>query len=98
MRGLQTQVILNKLDAKPWEVLKISDLGDIKGAGDEDSFLMNWWEGTYSRVFDAQLFETISKEFHLLEEIVAFMSINVAFVMVLEKKALIEKINFGDTQ
>ena len=50
------QVIMNRLDAKPWEVLKISALGDLMGVGDENSFLMYRWEGAYSRVFDAHFF------------------------------------------
>ena len=44
-RGRCPQVILNRLDAKPWEVLEIYDLGVLKGVGDEYLFLMNWWEG-----------------------------------------------------
>ena len=44
VRGHHPQVILNILDAKTWEVLDISSLGDILGVGDEDSFLMYRWE------------------------------------------------------
>ena len=43
VRGRSPQVILNRLDAKPWEVLEISALADLKGTGDEYLFLMNWW-------------------------------------------------------
>ena len=45
VRGHHPQVILNRLDAKTWEILDISSLGDILGEGDEDSLLMYRWEG-----------------------------------------------------
>ena len=35
--------ILNRLEAKPLEVLDISALEYLNGVGDECSFLMNWW-------------------------------------------------------
>ena len=56
VRSHYPQVILNRLDTKPWEVLEISVLGDLKGVGDKYSSLMYRWEGAYSRVFDAQFF------------------------------------------
>ena len=56
VRGCRPQVILNRLDAKPWEVLEISALGYSKGVADENSFLVYTWEGAYSRVFDVQFF------------------------------------------
>ena len=43
VRGLRPKVILNRLDAKPWEVLEISALVDLKDAEDEYSFPMNFW-------------------------------------------------------
>ena len=45
VRGRRSQVILNRLDSKPWEVLEIYVLGDLKGIGDEDLFLMYSREG-----------------------------------------------------
>ena len=45
VRGHHPQVILKGLDAKTWEVLDISSLGDILSVGDENSFLMYMWEG-----------------------------------------------------
>ena len=50
------QVIMNRLEANPWGGFDISALGDLKGVGDENSFLMYRWEGAYSRVFDAHFF------------------------------------------
>ena len=43
--GLRPQVILNRLNAKPWEVLDISALGDRKGVGEKYVLLMYRWEG-----------------------------------------------------
>ena len=45
MRGHLPQVIMNRLDSNPWEVLEISALGDLKGVGDEYLFLVYRWEG-----------------------------------------------------
>ena len=39
------QVILNRLDIKPWEVLEISTFGYLKGVGYTDLFFMYRWEG-----------------------------------------------------
>ena len=43
MRGRHPQVIMNRLNAKTWEVLEISALGYLKGVGDKYSFLMYMW-------------------------------------------------------
>ena len=45
---------MNRLDAKPWEVLDISSLGDLKGVRYEDYLLMKFLEGAYSRFFVAK--------------------------------------------
>ena len=98
MRGCRHQVILNRLDAKPWDVLEISALGDIKGIGGEYSFLMNWWEGAYNKVFDYQLFAPSLKELHLLRNSVSVTSHNVAFVKILDKQALIVEISVSGSR
>ena len=36
VRGRRPQIILNRLDTKPWEVLDISALGNLKGVGDKN--------------------------------------------------------------
>ena len=43
MRGRLPQIIMNILNSKPWEVLEILALGDIKGVVDEDVFLVDRW-------------------------------------------------------
>ena len=45
VRGRHPQLILNRLNVKPWEVLDILALGDLKGVGDKYVFLMDRWEG-----------------------------------------------------
>ena len=45
VRGRCPQVTMNRLDSSPWEVLDISAFGHLKGVGDKDLFLMNWWKG-----------------------------------------------------
>ena len=40
-----SQVILNRSNAYPWEVLEILALGDLKGIEYKDMFLMDRWDG-----------------------------------------------------
>ena len=54
VRGRQPQVVMNRLNTKPMYVLDILDFRDIKGKREKDALLMYTWEGTYSRVFNAQ--------------------------------------------
>ena len=88
---------MNRLNAESWEILDISDLGDLKGVGDKDVFLMYRWQGAYIRVFDAQFLAPILKELHLLEESSTVTLLDVASVKVLNNKALIAEISAGGT-
>ena len=45
VRGRHPQLILNRLNAKPWEVLDILALGYLKGVGDKYVLLVDRWEG-----------------------------------------------------
>ena len=95
LRCIRPQVILNRLNAKPQQVLDISALGDLKDIGDKYALLIYMWEGTQSRVFNDQLLAPSLKELHLIEVSVAFTSFNSAFVKVLDTQELIADISVG---